>query len=68
MDTERLLEYQRAACKSVGTKQCAAICLDHLPTYALGECPHVHEVWSPGAIKRELKRRPDGPLKEVERG
>jgi hypothetical protein len=55
-------EAQKAACRSIGTKQCAAICLSHLPSFAPGECPEAHRIWTERAIKAERKRRPDGPL------
>lgn len=52
----------RAACMSVGTKQCAPICLSNLPAYDSGKCPFRKEVWTVEKIKAELTRRPDGPL------
>jgi hypothetical protein len=55
-------EVQQAACRSIGTKQCAAICLSNLPGYAPGGCPEARRVWSEQAIAAEKKRRPDGPL------
>lgn len=55
---------QKAACQSVGTKQCAAICLSHSCLIPLGECPSAHEVWKAGAIRRERVRRPNGPLEQ----
>lgn len=48
-----------AACESMGTKQCAPLCLS---ASCLGECPHKMEVWTGEAILKELVRRPDGPL------
>ena len=57
---------QKAACRSMGTKQCAPICLSHLPTFAAGECPEAHIVWTETMVMLERKRRPDGPLAEVE--
>lgn len=56
---------QQAACRSMGTKQCAPICLGTLPSYAPGMCPEAHRVWTDKAIKAEKKRRPDGPLAEA---
>jgi hypothetical protein len=50
------------ACRSIGTKQCAAICLQHLPSFADGECPQVGFVWDDTAIAAERRRRPNGPL------
>lgn len=35
----------KALCKANGTKQCAALCLQNLPSYAQGECPDRHTVW-----------------------
>jgi len=54
---------KKFACQSVGTKQCAAICLSHSSLIALGDCPEVSLVWTPEAIMKERKRRPNGPLK-----
>ena len=55
-------EIRRAACASVGTKQCAAICLCHSPwDYP---CPAYRVVWTEQALKTELARRPNGPLLE----
>ena len=57
---------QKAACRSVGTKQCAAICLSHSCYIALGECPAAAEVWTPKSIRAERKRRPaEGPLSDL---
>lgn len=53
---------QKSACRSMGTKQCAAICLSNLPTYDYGECPYMGTVWTDSAIGSEAKRRPNGPL------
>lgn len=53
---------QRAACRSIGTKQCAAICLSHSCHIPLGECPEVARVWTDEAITREHKRRSTDPL------
>jgi hypothetical protein len=49
---------QRAACRSIGTKQCAAICLSHSCLIPLGECPEVARVWTDEAMERARKRRP----------
>ena len=49
---------QKAACRSIGTKQCAPLCLSSLPSYAPGMCPLAHRIWTDKAIKAELKRRP----------
>ena len=55
-------EMRRAACQSVGTKQCAAICLTHSPwDYP---CPAHREVWTREAVRKEKVRRPNGPLKD----
>lgn len=53
---------RRLACMSVGTKQCAAVCLSNLPSYDFGECPRQEEVWTWKAMKDEAARRPNGPL------
>lgn len=53
---------QRAACRSMGTKQCAFICLSSLPTREPGMCPEAAKVWTDAAIEMERRRRPDGPL------
>ena len=56
-------EIQQAACRSVGTKQCAAICLSNLPGYAPGGCPEARRVWSEQAIAAEKKAAArTGPL------
>ncbi len=62
VDAPAATDIQRAACASMGTKQCAAICLSHLPSYAAGECPEAAHVWTVKAIEKELQRRPVGPL------
>lgn len=51
---------QKAACESMGTKQCAPICLSHLSSS--GVCPEAHRVWPWRTIVAEKKRRPNGPL------
>lgn len=56
---------QRAACCSIGTKQCAAICLSHSSLIPLGDCPEVSWVWTDDAIAREHARRPNGPLQLI---
>lgn len=48
---------QKAMCKSVGTGQCAPICLETLCYRQSIECPHAEKVWTPTAIKREKERR-----------
>lgn len=54
---------QKAACKSMGTGQCAAICLSNLAPYGPRGCPEAHRVWKASAIWKEKQRRPsDGPL------
>ena len=55
-------QIQRAACLSMGTKQCAPICLSHLPFHDY--CPEACKVWTKEAIEREEKRRPNGPLSD----
>jgi hypothetical protein len=57
---------QKAACRSIGNKQCASICLSNFPTYELGECPYISDVWTDEAIDHEKARRPDGPLKQAD--
>lgn len=54
-------EEQLAACRSVGTSQCAAICLSNFAPYGERGCPEAHRVWTPEAIERERKRRPVSP-------
>jgi hypothetical protein len=58
------IKIQKAACCSMGTKQCAPMCLVHPTVIPLGECPYIPVVWTPKAIIQEYKRRKDGPLKE----
>jgi hypothetical protein len=61
--TTQITTAQRAACQSMGTKQCAAICLSHFPTWDwLSGCPEAGRVWTDKAIARERNRRPTGPL------
>jgi hypothetical protein len=55
---------QKAACRSQGTKQCAAICLTHSCLIELGECPSAGIVWTAAALKMEFERRLDGPMGE----
>lgn len=51
---------QKAACASMGTGQCAAICLSNLAPYGPHGCPEAHRVWRAKAIWEEKKRRPSG--------
>ena len=55
-------ERQLAACRSMGTSQCAALCLSSLAPYGPGGCPEAGQVWTEAAIAREARRRPTGPL------
>jgi hypothetical protein len=57
---------QLVACRSVGTSQCAPICLSSLAPYGPGGCPEAHRVWTAAAIKEERKRRPYGPLADLD--
>jgi hypothetical protein len=57
-----VMEIYKKACISLGTNQCAAICLQHLSVRPLGDCPEAACVWTDAAITAELKRRPNGPL------
>lgn len=60
-------EKQIAACKSLGTSQCAAICMQHSAnTISLGGCPEAVDVWTNDAVRKERLRRPDGPLAAFE--
>lgn len=59
-------DQQKAACRSMGTGQCAAICLSHSSNFTRnGECPEAKQVWTAKAIRKERQRRPKGPLEEV---
>lgn len=51
---------QKAACQSMGTGQCAAICLSNLAPYGPSGCPMAYEVWKAKAIWKEKQRRPSG--------
>lgn len=53
---------QQDACRSLGTGQCAAICLSHLRTTA--DCPEYRIVWTSEAVRQEYRRRPTGPLSQ----
>lgn len=53
---------QKAACRSMGTSQCAAICLSNLAPYGPAGCQMAHVVWKAKAIWNEKLRRPSGPL------
>lgn len=61
MPSDQTTGAQRVACRSVGTKQCAAICLSHSCLIPLGECPEAALVWTDEAIAQERVRRPDDP-------
>ncbi len=50
---------QQAACASMGTHQCALICLSYSTNFP---CPAASKVWTTQAIDKERKRRPNGPL------
>jgi len=55
-------EMRKAACASMGTKQCAPICLCY--SHLENPCPAYRAVWTEQALRAELKRRSDGPLRE----
>jgi hypothetical protein len=57
---------QLVACRSIGTSQCAPICLSSLAPYGPGGCPEAHRIWTAAAIAAERKRRPYGPLADLD--
>lgn len=58
-------DQQKLACKSVGTKQCAPLCLEQLAFADHSYCPRAYRVWTEAAMQNELRRRPNGPLADV---
>lgn len=59
-ETTEATALQKAACQSMGTGQCAAICLSNLAPYGPAGCPEAHRVWRAKAIWKEKQRRPSG--------
>lgn len=56
-----MTELDKAACKSLGTGQCAAICLSFSSITTSHDCPAAELVWTKTSIAEERQRRPDGP-------